>query len=146
MGTLRSTSRFLERGVAGLVVVLRSGCFDELGNDPNVPDEATLTVVEAGVDAPVCPKKLPGCTTIPSYATDIAPLIAAKCQPCHEPGGVSSNRDLTTYDNVENLESTVLGQVYACAMPPADAGPDATLTPSERNDFLQWLVCGSPNN
>ena len=154
MVTRRSTSPFPERRERGwwlmraatCAFAFRDGCFDTPGNDPNVPDPPP-PVVEAGLGVAPCPKVLPtDCTSIPSYSKEIAPLIAAHCQPCHAPGGNASDRDLTTYANVERIESTVLAQVYGCAMPPADAGPDAALTAQERNDLLQWLVCNSPNN
>jgi hypothetical protein len=128
---------------ATFAFAFHGGCFDTPGNDPNVPDEATAPEAEAAV----CIKKLPSdCTTIPSYATDIAPLITHGCLPCHAAGGTASDRDLTTYANVERIESTVLSQVYACLMPPADAGANAMITQQERNDLLQWLVCNSPDN
>jgi hypothetical protein len=126
---------------------MRGGCFDfdPAGNDPNVPDE----LPEAGEAGSViaCAKVLPtGCTNPPSYQTAIAPLIDSVCLPCHAAGGTASDRDLTTYANVEQIESTVLSQVYACLMPPPDGGADAAITPTERNELLKWLVCGSPNN
>ena len=38
----------------------------------------------------------------------------------------------------------MLDQVYACAMPPSDAG--VTLSLEEREALLGWLVCNAPNN
>jgi hypothetical protein len=132
--------------VATCAVALRGGCFDVPGNDPNVPD-LLPEVADTGIIAMPCSTNLPNdCTTTPSYSKEIAALIQAHCEPCHAAGGVASDRNLTTYGNVEKIESTVLGQVYGCMMPPADAGPDAMLTQQERNDLLQWLVCNSPNN
>jgi len=138
--------RTLTFGCSATVIALRVGCFDTPGNDPNVPDDAL--VADAGSATAACSKALPTtCDAAPSYKTDIAPLVARTCLPaCHEPNGTASDRDLTTYANIEKIESTVLSQVYACSMPPADAGPDATLTPQQRDEFLQWLVCGSPND
>jgi hypothetical protein len=110
---------------------LRTGCF--LG--PDVPD--------ASSDA-MCSKALPDCGTVPSYDANIAPLVTSVCLPCHAAGGVASDRDLTTYANIQKIESTVLSQVYGCLMPPLDAG--TAITASQRTELLQWLVCGSPNN
>lgn len=113
-----------------LLAVYVGGCFDTPGND-----------VDAGV---TCSKVLPtDCGAVPSYQTTIAPLVGSACLPCHAPGGVA-DLDLTTYQNIEQIESTVLTEVYGCLMPPADAG--TTLTPSERNELLTWLVCQSPEN
>ena len=68
---------------------------------------------------------------------------AQKCAVCHGPGGVESNRDLSTYDHVHTLRSSVLDQVHACAMPPADG---EALTAAERATLLGWLVCGAPES
>jgi len=155
MDTRRFTSRFREaarrrrcalEGAAAFVLLFRGGCFDVPGNDPNVPDELPQTDAPAEA-ASACERTLPSsCSTIPSYANDIAPLVVAHCLPCHAAGGTASDRDLTTYANVAHIESTVLSQVYACLMPPSDAGADAALTTQERDELLQWLVCGSPDN
>ncbi len=124
--------RALSTSAATALVVIRIGAcldFDTPGNDPNVPEPPPPTI-DAGA---ACPKVLPtGCTPSPSYQTDIAPLITSTCLPCHAAGGVASDRDLTTYANVERIESTVLSQIYGCLMPPADGGADAMLTPPER--------------
>lgn len=93
-------------------IVCSGGCY--LSGNPS----------DAGSDVSACTKTLPtDCTTIPSYANDIAPLVAERCLPCHAAGGVASDRDLTTYANVEQLESTVLSQVYGCLMPPRTPEP-----------------------
>jgi hypothetical protein len=156
MGMPHSTSRSPDRArvvlwralsisVATALLLARVGCldFDTPGNDPNIPD-LPPPIVDAG---PACPKVLPtDCSTIPSYQTEIGPLITSTCFPCHTPGGVASDRDLTTRSNIVDIESTVLSQVYGCLMPPADGGSDAMLTPPERNELLKWLVCGYPDN
>jgi mono/diheme cytochrome c family protein len=92
-----------------------------------------------------CPNDLPAscAATPPSYARDVAPIVASKCVVCHGPGGVESNRDLSTYDHVHTLRSSVLNQVHACAMPPADG---EALTAAERATLLGWLVCSAPDN
>jgi mono/diheme cytochrome c family protein len=95
--------------------------------------------------ASACPNDLPvACAaTPPSYARDVAPILAAKCVVCHGPGGVEATRDLSTYDHVHTQRSSVLDQVHACMMPPA--GGEA-LTAAERATLLGWLVCGAPQN
>ena len=92
-----------------------------------------------------CPNDLPAscAATPPSYARDVAPILASKCVVCHGPGGVESNRDLSSYDHVHALRSSVLNQVHACAMPPADG---EALTAPERATLLGWLVCSAPQN
>ena len=147
---------------AAIVLLSIAGCKDPAGNDPNVPDDEPRPPMSASDDggtdgadndggspmdaAPVCTKKIPGCTSVPSYTADVAPLVHNTCLPCHAKGGTASDRDLTTYRGIVRIESTVLSQIYSCDMPPADAGPDAALTAPERTLLLQWLVCGAPNN
>jgi len=119
-------------GMAGwaLVVLTAYAC------SPTLPD----------VDASTCPADLPqSCpSNVPSYKTDIAPIIATKCNGCHSDGGIGTgNFDYSTYANVYAARSAMLDQIYACAMPPGDA---ATLTDAERVFLLDWFVCHAPNN
>jgi hypothetical protein len=72
----------------------------------------------------------------------VAPILAAKCVVCHEPGGQSLHY-LQTYAEVSGLHGTVLNMVSSCRMPPSGATP---LTASERADLLGWLVCGAPDD
>jgi hypothetical protein len=135
----------LARVVAACALV--AGCINPPGNDPNVPDQVpdgTVLNLESTV---VCPPAAPSsCPETPSFAKDIAPLVKRACLPCHSPGGVAADRDLTTYANLIRLETTDFVQVDGCVMPPADAGPDASLSFQDRTEFLQWFVCGSPDN
>jgi hypothetical protein len=80
----------------------------------------------------------------PSYAAAVAPVIARRCLPaCHEPGGASENKALTTHALIFSRRATVLNQIYTCKMPP----PEKPALPVEDGDLLlTWLVCGSPNN
>ena len=120
MATLPSTSRFRDAAswsrrrwwlvcAAACALVAEADCF--LGDD-------STTAADASAEA-ACDDTLPtDCTTVPSYASAIAPLMSQHCVPCHSSGGVASDRDLTTYANIEKIESTALSQVYSCAMPP----------------------------
>ena len=95
---------------------------------------------------PACPNDLPGAcpSPPPSYARDVAPVIAARCGPCHAPGGVeAAQRDFSAYATVHTQRVTILTQIHACLMPPADAG---TLDAAERATLQGWLVCGAPDN
>jgi hypothetical protein len=108
-----------------------------------LPDDA-----DASGDAPAqsCPFVLPrACpATVPSFATDIAPLIARRCRPaCHDPGGISEVQALTTHAQVFSRRGTVLTQVLYCKMPPPGF---PALPPEEGAQLLDWLICGSPNN
>jgi hypothetical protein len=91
-----------------------------------------------------CPSDLP--PSCPSgaakYDSTIAPLLKAKCDLCHVPGGLSTPY-LQTYDEVYTARSAVLDQVYACKMPPLGYPP---LSTTERVELLGWLVCGAPDD
>ncbi len=93
-----------------------------------------------------CPNDLPqACASnVPSYKTDITPVIGNKCNQCHTDGGPGSAKfDFSTYNNVYAGRSSMLNQVYACRMPPSDA---SALTSDERASLLNWFVCHAPNN
>ena len=99
----------------------------------------------SGTSGSTCPRDLPqSCPSPePSYATDVAPLIQAKCVQCHAPGGVASDRPLGTYAQVNTLKQDVLDQVYNCLMPEP---PQPALDETDRQTLLGWLVCGAPDN
>jgi hypothetical protein len=79
----------------------------------------------------------------PSYARDVAPLIASHCVGCHGPGGIEQMMALGSYGGLVARRGTLLSQIYSCQMPPADAG---ALPAAEGDIILAWLVCGAPNN
>jgi hypothetical protein len=82
--------------------------------------------------------------SVPSYANDIAPILNARCAPCHYPGGIEdAAHDYSTYAHVHAQRGPMLDQIYACSMPPS--GSPAP-TPDERAKLLAWFVCGAPNN
>ncbi|MGD0678356.1 MAG: hypothetical protein ABSC94_23345 [Polyangiaceae bacterium] len=102
-----------------------------------------------------CPRDLPtACPNpVPSYASTIAPIVMARCSPCHFPGGVEAAQfDFSVYANIANADTAVVNQIYSCMMPPTagvpslNIGPAPALTLDERADLLGWLVCGAPNN
>ncbi len=93
-----------------------------------------------------CPNDLPATCppNPPSYAATVAPIFERRCLACHGEGGVESAQfNFSTYDGVQKHASPILNQVYACLMPPPDAGAP---TADERHALLAWLVCHAPNN
>ncbi len=112
------------------------------------PDDGGMQL--AREDAPpgrVCTFTLPpACPDggAPSYAAVVAPIVASRCLPaCHEPGGASGNKPLTSPAAIKSRLATVLTQIYRCRMPPAER---PQLPEDEGNLLLTWLVCGAPNN
>jgi cytochrome c553 len=108
---------------------------------------AALLVACSSSDAaaPACTDVLPACPAsgAPSYASTVAPLVAAACLSCHAPGGEQSSRTFETYAHLYAQRSPVLNQLHACLMPPVD-GPQ--LSDADRQTIETWLVCGAPNN
>ena len=98
-------------------------------------------------DSPSCAATLPAgtdCNTAaPSYATEIAPLVAARCLDCHFAGNHNSSVVLETQSELNGQRGLVETQVYRCQMPPSDGG---AMSDSDRALLLKWLVCGAPNN
>lgn len=132
--------------LAGFAIAI-SACTTDEANDPNAPDYAGALAAEDAAVVANCSASIPkNCPSAPSYANEIAPLVNRTCDTCHSINGSASDRDLTTYKNLTKLETTSLVQVADCLMPPSDAGADAMLSSDEREELLQWFVCGSPNN
>lgn len=129
--------------ITALALVPSLACADPPGNDPNVPDYAAFGAM-SGAPCPLAPSS--GCGAPPGYSQNVSPLIKRTCLPCHAPGGVASDRDLSTYANLTRLETTVISQVNGCLMPPADAGPDVMMTPEDRTELVQWFTCGAHDN
>jgi hypothetical protein len=105
-----------------------------------------LLAAACGGGSPVdCPNDLPQVcpSPIPSYKTDVAPIIQAHCLKCHAPGGQEASKDFTTYANVSAQKGPILTQFYSCRMPPEG---EPRPTEPDRLTFLSWLLCGSPNN
>ena len=89
--------------------------------------------------APTCPDPAP------SYASEINPIFQTYCVRCHGPGGVESNKPLTSWAEVNSRYGSVLQQVfYFCAMPPP--GEPQLTDPAARAALLGWLECMAPNN
>jgi hypothetical protein len=89
------------------------------------------------VSAPACPQG-----DVPSYATEIAPILTNACVPCHSPNG-SAGFSETTYADVHSQLGSILSQVAICAMPPLN-GP--AMTDAQRVALTAWLKCGGPDN
>ena len=108
---------------------------------------STFASQSARREATACTPGLPesdGCpATAPSYEDDIAPLVDARCGGCHYRGNPNSKQVLETYADLHSSVSVIEHEVYRCQMPPAG---EPALSAAERQRFLQWLVCGAPDN
>jgi len=82
--------------------------------------------------------------SVPSYASDIAPILDARCNHCHDPDIPDGPWPLTDQQSVHEWSATILRQIRACTQPPPDSGYALTL--EERQALEAWLVCGAPDN
>jgi hypothetical protein len=90
-----------------------------------------------------------------TFASAIAPLIAAKCGSCHRSGG-SAPFALETYEEVKSLGSLSRDRIVARQMPPWGAVDDEScdvtrpwksdlaLTQPEIDTFVAWVARGMP--
>lgn len=110
-------------------------------------------------EAAACPPpRSVGCADpaqVPSYSAQVAPTIEARCSPCHFPGGViASMFDLSTYAGVVNAQTAILGQLYACSMPPTQGSAQYGIAPgtvqgisaAQAATIEDWILCGAPDN
>ena len=84
-----------------------------------------------------------------TYA-DVAPILQARCQPCHRPGQVGPF-SLLTYDQARRWADSIREVVDEYRMPPWHADPrlgrfanDRSLTPRERATLMAWVDQGTP--
>jgi hypothetical protein len=81
---------------------------------------------------------------VPSFATEIAPILNQRCNNCHAPGIDGGPWPLDTQENVKDWDSLLIKDFQNCSMPPPDAGAD--FTTAERDKVWAWLICGAPDN
>jgi hypothetical protein len=94
--------------------------------------------------APVCSPDVPDAcpSPVPSYATEVVPILVAKCNGCHTGG--DGPWPLTNHADVLHWRTQVLNELANCTMPPPM--DTSRLTARERTMLIDWLVCGAPDN
>lgn len=105
--------------------------------DASTPDDTDTGAIPLECDT-VAPTECndPGI----SYADDIAPILAARCIPCHD--GSAEQWPLTSYTHVVDWRPDIRTRMLDCSMPPPDAGIPITL--AERQRILDWIRCDAP--
>src|SRR6187399_1407650 len=80
-----------------------------------------------------------------TYHKDIAPLVQAKCAPCHHPGG-GAPFSLLTYTDVSKRASFIKDVVESRYMPPWKAdnqyvhfANDRSLAKNEIDKLVSWI-------
>ena len=80
-----------------------------------------------------------GSATCPSYATVVAPILAAHCTSCHSASGSVSKVPLETYAEAAANADRIADQVAS--------GHHATsLSADDEAALSDWAACGAPNN
>lgn len=105
--------------------------------------------------APVAPRPAPQPSSranVPTFARDVAPILQAKCQPCHR-SGYSAPMALEDYDQIRPWARAIRARVVDRQMPPwhidRSVGVqafknDRSLTDAEIATISQWAAGGAP--
>lgn len=152
---------------AGLVTALAWGLAAGPGCGTGLPASPELPVVDSGMaevdsemaetadasvsdaaEAAACDVVLPKCpgdaASWPSWSQTVSHIVATSCGGCHQDGGIEEPLwNFSTYAFIHMNAGEMLGQVYGCLMPPADAAP---ISSADTQTLLTWIVCGSPDN
>ncbi|MEN8182190.1 MAG: redoxin domain-containing protein [Myxococcota bacterium] len=85
-----------------------------------------------------------------SYAEEVAPILARRCQACHRSGGVAPWA-MTRYEMVRGWSPMMREMIRTRRMPPWHADPrfgrfanDLSLTDEEKKTLVHWIEAGAP--
>jgi hypothetical protein len=85
-----------------------------------------------------------------SYASDVAPILVAKCIRCHSPGNIGPFA-ITTYQVAADWAQPMKSEILAGRMPPWHADPhygnfvnDISLSPEQKATLIHWINEGAP--
>ena len=85
-----------------------------------------------------------------SYASEIAPILQARCVSCHQTGGIAPWA-MSSYNMVLGFSPMMREVIRTQRMPPWHADPhygewenDRSLTPAEKKTLVHWIEAGSP--
>ena len=112
------------------------------GTAPAAGTQVPLLAAALALDLPT--------PTVPDYATEVAPIVLARCVSCHSPGNIAPH----TYSNFAQLsgKATAIRQsLLVKRMAPWHADPrygvfsnGAALTPAEAATLFAWVRGGAP--
>lgn len=111
-------------------------------------------IAEAVIRSPGCLVALPNKEATQkatlTYTEDIAPILKARCQQCHQPGGIAPWA-MTGYDIVRGWSPMIREVVRTRRMPPWQADPhvgnfqnDLSITVEEMQKIVHWVEAGAP--
>lgn len=86
----------------------------------------------------------------PDYATEIAPLLKAKCVSCHSSGNIAP-WEMNSHAKVQSYALSIREEILAGRMPPWHADPqfgqfsnESGLNPEEASKLIRWVEAGAP--
>ena len=95
-------------------------------------------------------QQAPRASTTPTFTTDVAPIMYAKCVSCHRPGEVAP-MSLITFKEVRPWAGSIREKVASRVMPPWHADRqygvfrnEQSLTPAEIDTIVTWANAGAP--
>jgi hypothetical protein len=87
---------------------------------------------------------------VPTFTTDVAPILFKNCTSCHRPGEIAP-MSLLTYEDARPYARAILEEVEAGHMPPWHAeAPEGTfsnerrLSTAEKSTLMRWASGGAP--
>ena len=88
--------------------------------------------------------------TIPTFSTDVAPILYKNCATCHRPGEIAP-MSLLTYEQARPWAKSIKEKVALGQMPPWHAtqdrgifSNDRRLTVAEKDTLIRWASNGAP--
>jgi peroxiredoxin len=117
--------------------------------------EALLTDGSPPADAPAAKGcaftfLAPRAADVPSYADDVAPILARRCVSCHTEGGIGP-WSMNSYEKVRGWSKMTRQVLLEWRMPPWYADPahgdfveDIGIRPEEKRTLLHWIENGAP--
>ncbi len=92
-----------------------------------------------------------GCKRTPTFSRDVAPIVFARCTPCHRPGGAGPF-PLITYEDAQRRATQIARVTARRFMPPWKAQPldgihyvgERRLDETELATLARWAEAGAP--
>lgn len=154
-------SETLALSKAGEIVVLDPERLTVLYRGPAASAGATLSAELAGtiesttvIDAPGCdlnyPVKEMHASTVPDYATQVAPIVAEQCATCHREGGIGPFA-MDSHLMLQGWSPMIREVLLTKRMPPTQVDPNIGhfsnaryMSDADPQTLVHWIDAGAP--
>ncbi|MEX0964291.1 MAG: hypothetical protein WDZ52_09665 [Pseudohongiellaceae bacterium] len=154
-------SETLALSKAGEIVVLDPERLTVLYRGPAASAGATLSAELAGtiesttvIDAPGCdlnyPVKEMHASTVPDYATQVAPIVAEQCATCHREGGIGPFA-MDSHLMLQGWSPMIREVLLTKRMPPTQVDPNIGhfsnaryMSDADLQTLVHWIDAGAP--